>query len=251
MNAAILITARLKSVRLPRKVLKPLEGKPMLHHQVERLRAAKMTDQIILCTSQEEEDRPLLEAARELGIKSYAGHPDDVLERLTAAAEEAKVDHIFNCTGDNVLISPECLDRQLTLLVDKNYDYVYCHQIPIGTFGWALKVEAMRKACEIKDQTDTEIWGKYFTETGVFNYTQMDIPEEWAWPGLRLTIDTPEDFTVVEQIYRDLYKPGQLIRLEEIISYCRAHPELLEINQSTEQRKGLEIRLKNTKVDET
>ena len=56
MNAAILITARLKSQRLPRKVLKPLCGKPMIEHMVERLRFADFTDRIILCTSPLEED---------------------------------------------------------------------------------------------------------------------------------------------------------------------------------------------------
>ena len=56
MSSAILITARLKSTRLPKKVIKPILGRPMICHMIDRLRLAQVPEQIILCTSDLPED---------------------------------------------------------------------------------------------------------------------------------------------------------------------------------------------------
>ena len=51
MKSAILITARLKSSRLPMKVVKSVFGVPMIVHMLDRLKLANIPEEIIICTS--------------------------------------------------------------------------------------------------------------------------------------------------------------------------------------------------------
>ncbi len=63
----IAIPARLESTRLNEKVLKDINGKPMLIRVLEQCKKVKISSEIILCTDSE----LLIDCARNIGIKSY------------------------------------------------------------------------------------------------------------------------------------------------------------------------------------
>ena len=69
MKVGALITARLKSTRLPRKAILEIEGRPALAHLIDRYKLARRVDEIVVCTSSLEEDLPLVEAAEREGVK--------------------------------------------------------------------------------------------------------------------------------------------------------------------------------------
>ena len=71
MRIGILVTARLKSMRLPMKVIKLIHGRPMIIHMLERLRLAQRPGNIIICTSCLAEDDPLIEIAQKENIQYY------------------------------------------------------------------------------------------------------------------------------------------------------------------------------------
>jgi spore coat polysaccharide biosynthesis protein SpsF len=48
---AAIIQARMGSTRLPGKVLKEVNGKPLLMYQVERVKTSKLIDKVIVATS--------------------------------------------------------------------------------------------------------------------------------------------------------------------------------------------------------
>ena len=58
MNAGFLITARLKSKRLPNKIIKKVENKMLLSHMIDRLKKAK-DQKIIVCTTDLKGDKNL------------------------------------------------------------------------------------------------------------------------------------------------------------------------------------------------
>jgi spore coat polysaccharide biosynthesis protein SpsF len=244
-KAAILIAARLKSTRLPRKVLKPIHGRPMLGHMFDRLRLARGPDQIILCTSTVAEDDPLEEFARGEGVACFRGHPDDVLLRLTDAAVKFDAETVINATADNPFVDPEYIDRLLAYHGENGYDFTKIHGLPWGTFSYALNREAMRRACELKDEVDTEVWGGYFTGTGRFKCGVLEVADEAVrWPELRLTVDTPEDFDLVSCIFDELYEPGKVFPLRDIVALCRRRPDLTAINAGVGQKPGIAIKTK-------
>ena len=106
MKIAFLITARLKSTRLPLKVIKSMHGKPMIVHMLDRLKQSKSLNDIIICTSNESQDDPLVEIAKNEGVQCYRGDGDDVIARLLGAAENFGVDYIVNITADCPFVDP-------------------------------------------------------------------------------------------------------------------------------------------------
>jgi spore coat polysaccharide biosynthesis protein SpsF len=245
MKSAILITARLKSTRLPKKVMKPILGRPMIGHMLDRLRLAQMVDEIILCTSGVPEDDPLAEFAGVEGIACYRGEPDDVLLRLTNAAQIHNLDYVINCTADNPFVDPIYIDRLLNWHLEQRNDYSTSEGLPLGVYAFALSYPAMVRACQIKDAIDTEVWGGYFTSTGLFKSGIMPVTDPAVRaPELRLTVDTPEDFALVTRIFEALYKKQQVFSLEQIVAWCRAHPEAVALNKHIKQKTPKPIRVK-------
>ena len=88
MKVGYLITGRLKSTRLPKKLLLEIKGKPIISHMIDRLKLANQVDEIIICSSINDQDKPLADIAKQNGIKCYFGSPDDVLTRLLEAADK-------------------------------------------------------------------------------------------------------------------------------------------------------------------
>ncbi|MBN1887077.1 MAG: glycosyltransferase family protein [Thermoflexales bacterium] len=250
MKSAILITARLKSTRLPMKVIKPIQGRPMIGHMLDRLKLARRPSEIIICTSPLTQDDPLVEIAHQEGVQCYRGDPDDVLLRLTKAAEQFGVDVVISCTADNPFVDPESIDRLVDYHLEQGFDFTRMEGLPFGTFSYAISYPAMVKACELKAEKDTEVWGGYFTETGQFKWGVMPLDDPaLRWPKLRLTVDTPEDFELVSRIFDELYEGGHVFPLRDIVALCRRRPDLVAINASVQQKAGLAIKTKLERTD--
>jgi spore coat polysaccharide biosynthesis protein SpsF len=244
-RTAILVTARLKSVRLPRKVLLPILGRPMLVHMLHRLKLAERAEEIIVCTSTVALDDPLEVIAREEGVACFRGDPEDVLLRMRDAARAFDVDTIVSCTADNPFVDPKYIDRLVDFHNAQGNEFSRSEGLPWGTFSYALSRGALERACVIKANADTEVWGGYFTQTGLFRWSTLEVTDPAVrWPELRLTVDTPADFKLVTRIFGELNEGSRIFPLSEIVTLCRMHPELVEINRGAEQKRPLPIRLK-------
>ncbi len=245
MKTAILITARLKSTRLPLKAIKLIHGRPMISHMLDRLKLARRPSEIIICTSPIQQDDPLVEIARQEGVQYFRGDPDDVLLRLTGAAAQFGVDTVISCTADNPFVDPEYMDKLIDYHREHHLEFTRMEGIPLGTFSYAVERTAMERACELKAEKDTEVWGLYFTETGKFSWGTMSIQDpEVHWPELRLTVDTPADFELVTKIFDELYEPGKVFPLRDIVALCRHRPDLVAINADIQQKAAVPIRTK-------
>lgn len=237
MKTAILITARLKSTRLPKKAIKPIAGKPMIRHQIDRLRLAECPEQIIMCTSPVDEDDPLERIAKDEGISCYRGDPEDVLLRLTNAAQKFNVDIVVNATADNPLTDPEYIDKLVQFHRDGKYDFSEIKGLPHGAHSYAFSRAAAEKAIEIKAKRDTEVWGGYFTETGVFKAGKLEVEnEELRRPEFRITVDTPEDFELMEEIFDHLYEEGEIFSLDRVVRLLDRKRKLISINEHITQK---------------
>ena len=237
MNCAILITARLKSKRLKRKVLKKINGRPILSHLLDRLRLSKKCNNIFLITSTYADDDELVSFCKNENIDIFRGDPYDVLERMRSAAMHFNIDTIVSCTGDNPLIDPYYIDKMIDFHLSNKFDYTFSKGLPIGSYAYVLDAKAVNRACQIKKTNDTEVWGEYFTKTNLFKcgcFNACDLNS--IMPKLRLTVDTLEDFNFVEEIFSNLGKEKKVFTLKEIINLCRKKPDLLNINSHIRQK---------------
>lgn len=120
------VQARMGSSRLPGKVLKKINGHPMIYYTLTNLKKSRYIDEIVLATSDKEIDTPLAEYVKSLGINVFRGSEENVLERYKLASDKYGGDIIVRVTGDCPLINPVITDNVITkyLMYKDEYDYV-------------------------------------------------------------------------------------------------------------------------------
>lgn len=233
MKTGFLITARLKSTRLPLKLLQLVEGRPIFAHMIERLKLAQSVSEIIVCTSTHPQDDELEELARLEGVSCFRGDEDDVVKRISDAATEFNLDYILSITADCPFCDPEYADRIVRAFQETDADLIRALDLPHGAYSYGIKPAALRKVIEIKDQTNTEVWGRYFTDTDLFNVYDLPIENEFhRQPKLRMTLDYPADLEFFKAVFAHLYKPGTIFSLDEVLHLLRHHSEIVEINRA-------------------
>ena len=232
MKVGYLITGRLKSTRLPKKLLLEIKGKPIINHMIDRLKLAKQVNEIIICSSTNNQDKPLADIAKQNNIQCYFGDPDDVLVRLLKAADKFNLDYILNITADCPFVDPGYADKMVNKYIETNADLIRQFDLPHGVFSYGIKVEALRKVVSLKDSTDTEVWGRYFVDTGIFDVLDLDVEnEKHRRPGLRMTLDYQEDFEFFQAVFDELYIENKVFSLTQILNFLDRKPEIIEINK--------------------
>ena len=232
----ITITARTKSRRLPLKALRLINGKPMIQQLIERLKRAKLADDIVLCTSPRPQDTVLVDYAEKLNIKYFRGDATDVLKRLYDAATSFSAEFIVSTTADNPLTDPVYIDRIIEEYRHTDADYITCLDLPLGAFSYGVKTKAIEKVLSLKQERDTEIWGHYFRDSDLFKAVKIEVEKELAHPEFRLTVDTPEDLKLMREIYRSLQKNDEAFGLREVVNLLQLNPQLLDLNRHIQQR---------------
>ena len=89
------IFCRMSSKRLPGKILKNISNKTLLKRIVERVRLIKKIDNIIIATSKNKNDDPIVQYAKKEGVDFYRGNLSNVLRSINAA-ESFNLNYILN-----------------------------------------------------------------------------------------------------------------------------------------------------------
>ncbi len=241
-----ILQARISSSRLPGKVSKILHGKPMLLHQVERLRYAKNLDRIIVATSTNFEDNIIEEICINNKIQFFRGSLNDVLDRYYQVALIEKPKHIVRVTGDCPLIDPNVLDAVVTTHLNEKNDYTSNTRPP--TFPDGLDIEVMTysalerawKGATLLSQRE-HVTLYIYQNIGSFKIGQYQSEKNFS--NMRWTVDEPEDFQFVNQIYKELYNSNPRFLMEDILDLLNRKPGLIEINNKFKRNEGLNISL--------
>ena len=138
MKIVATIEARMGSTRLPQKVMRPIMGRPMLDLMIERVKRAKLLNEIVIATSINEKDKVLEDLAKRTGVRCFRGSEDDVLDRVLNAAKSVNADIIVELWGDTPLIDPTIIDDAIEYFLDNQYDLVStCLD---KTFPWGMSL---------------------------------------------------------------------------------------------------------------
>ena len=236
-NIPVFITARIGSTRLPGKHLLPVCGKPIIEQMISRVKHAQRPGLFVICTTVLPEDDVFEEIAKRCNIEIFRGHPTDILQRWLDAADHFKARYFISAEADDVFCDPEYIDILTNELEQNAYDYITCKGLPFGVTPTGIKVEALRKICEIKDENDTQGQERYFTKTGLFNVKniQVDNPE-LNYPNLRMTLDYHEDYEFFKAVFKYLYIREAFFSLKDIISLIKDHPEIARINEKMQEK---------------
>jgi spore coat polysaccharide biosynthesis protein SpsF len=236
MNFGFLITARLKSTRLPKKLLLPLNGVTVIERVIQRAKQIQRGEDVVLCTSYVNQDLPLVEISQAQNINYFSGDPEDVLRRLLRAAKLFGFDYFIGITADNPLFSIEYAKVIREMFIDDpSLDFVYTADLPIGLNMYGMSTNALETVCEVKEIVDTEIWGRLINRPEIFNVIQLDVSKKYINEQYRLTLDEPDDYKLFCTIY-DMLDPHDIPSLDDIYSLLRGDNSMHKINSHVIQK---------------
>ncbi len=234
MKIGFLITARLKSTRLPQKLLLDLNGRTLLERVIDRCKKVADVSEIILCTSSNPQDKPLVDIAVRNKIYYFLGSEPDVLKRLSDAAAFFNLDYIINITGENPLFSIYHANLVVDQAKREFNDFIYIDGLPIGCAVYGIRPEALKTVCNIKEEIDTEIWGPLINRPEIFDVKKIDASSPLNDAKLRITADYLEDYLFIQKIFSH-YPSNETPDYIQVSQLLRENPKLKEINQSRVQ----------------
>ena len=95
MKVLAIVQARMGSTRLPNKVMREVDGIPLIELLLARLSHSIEIDQIVLATSTDSRNIPLVNHVTSLGYQSFQGSEDNVLERSISLHNNLVVTSLF------------------------------------------------------------------------------------------------------------------------------------------------------------
>jgi spore coat polysaccharide biosynthesis protein SpsF len=226
------------STRLPGKVLELLAGAPMIQRVVERVRRVTCIDEVVVATTVLEEERPLVDVCRSLGVHVVRGSPDDVLSRYVLAATEASADVVVRITSDCPLISPMVTARVVEAFRAGGCDYASnCHR---RTFPRGLDVEVFsRTALDSSHAAATAAAEREHVTPFIYRHPERfvlrDVTDPVDRSHLRWTVDTVDDLALIQRMYSELGPDGH--DYADALQVQAQHPEWSELNRHVEQKK--------------
>ena len=240
LRVVAIIQARMRSTRLPGKVMLDIASRPMLFHVVDRVRQAACADEVIIATSDSETDQQIVSLARDLGVRSFAGSETDVLTRFVDAADMAKADIVIRVTGDCPLIDPAIIDETFDAHMDSGADYTgnaARRTLPRGLDVEIVSTEALRRVLRIASEPRhrEHVTSYIYENSQQFRIEHFEVEGHLRRPDIRLTVDTLEDLRLVREIYRRFHRPGQIMDVRGVIEWLDTHPSWAGINTQAEQ----------------
>ena len=235
MNTVALIQARMSSTRFPGKIMFETCGKTVLEHMVERVQYAKTLDTVAIITSTQPEDDPIQALCERRGFLCYRGSLNDLLDRHYQAALSLYADIVLKIPSDCPLIDPEIIDAVVELFNHSKADYVsnlHPMSYPDGMDVEVMKLSALRSAWEKADKDiEREHTTPYLWDRGLFKVANFDMPGGLDYSEtIRLTIDYPDDYRLIDEIFKHLLPVKINFGINEILSLLSRKPQLLEIN---------------------
>lgn len=229
----VVLQARMSSKRLPGKVLMDLNGVPMLQRQLARISNCEKIDKVLVATSNTKDDNPILSLCENLGIASYGGPLENVLQRFIEVLDRNPHEVIVRLTGDCPLFMPALCDQMISEFLKSNFDY-YSNTItpsfPDGLDIEIFRADVLRKvASQAVSKDELE-----HVTLGIYRRPEMFICGNFSnnqnLAELRWTVDTESDLDFVRKIYANFEGRESEFNLQEVLYYLEINPHLSNID---------------------
>ena len=242
MKVVIINQARMTSTRLPGKVLKKVLDKPLLEYQIERLQRVKLADELVIATTKNTTDDPIVEVCHRAGVKFYRGSEEDVLARYYEVAKENEADIIVRVTSDCPLIDPKIVDRVIQAYFHHQPQCHYASNSLERTYPRGMDTEVF--SFESLDQAYSEAVAQpdreHVTPFLIQQPERFNLIPVLNWENQsyhRWTVDTQEDFNLIKKILEVIYPQNPEFSIADCLNVLQEYPEWQKINAHIEQKK--------------
>ena len=226
-----IVVARSGSTRLPGKMFLAFSGGTVIESVLRRARLIPGVNQVVLATGDSTADDAFLNPAQRLGIPVFRGSENDVVSRMTGAAQAIapQCRFVVRVCADNPLFCPDIVGAALQELKQTEADVITPAEYPTLPFGFSQVV--MRTDClEYIDRTASQPVHREHVENFCYDNAEdfviryQQAAQTIHFPELILTLDYAEDFQrlcFVDGLIKDLplrLRPPALI---EKVKACR------------------------------
>jgi len=225
------------STRLPGKTLLDVHGKPMILRIIERLSLSKRKDILVVATTNNSKDDQLVEILEQENINYFRGSEEDVLSRVYLTAKEYSIENIVELHGDNPFLDPSLIDRCIDSFKKQEVDYLSNTLKKTYPMGLRVQIFPTKKLEEvhrsISDPAVREHVSLYFYENpDKYALINIEAKDKERRPDLRLTVDTKEDFLLIDSVYRRILEEDiyPFFKINDVIRIIDQY-QLSTINQ--------------------
>lgn len=248
MKYLVLIQARCGSSRLPNKVMKKISGKTDLEWVLERVKRSKKIDEVMVITSIEKNNLPLIKLCIELNTRVFVGSENDVLDRYYQAARLLQPEYVIRITADCPLFDWNYLDLAIEQLeADTDYMSELTESFPDGLDIEIMKFSVLEEAWKNAKMASEREHVTLYIRNHADKYKLQNY--ECPISGIgdkRWTLDEPADLELIEKIYEYFINQGkENFVTEDILNFLRVNPALNSINAMINRNEGLSKSLKN------
>ncbi len=249
MQIIAITQARSGSSRLPEKVLKTIGDRSMLEIHLERLKRAKRVNRVLVATTLEEADTRICAIASQLGLESFQGSVNDVLDRFYQAVKHFAPQYVVRVTSDCPLIDPDLIDSIVDHAIKHGTDYcsnILKETFPDGQDIEVMKFSALEKAWnEATLSSDREHVTPFIRKNCDYNggnlFTGINIAAEGSYGDVRMTVDEQADFDVIRELVTTL---GPYRTWKEYADYM-IQTNLTKMNAFIKRNEGYAKSIKN------
>ena len=246
-----IIQARMDSKRFPGKVMKKINGNPMLFYVIKQTLASKLINEVIVATTVSKKDKIIFNYCKDNKIKCYRGSIYDVLDRYYKTAKKFKCDPVIRISADSPLIDPKIIDRVLKKFLNNTFDYV-SNNIEKNKHVWKDSTCNFPVGSVVEIATFKSLhlsWKKAnipHDREHVFPYIQShpelfkisNVKSRKNLSHIRITVDKKQDLEFVKEIYRRTSNKKTVITTSDLEQIISKEPSLLKINENIDFDEG-------------
>lgn len=235
------IQVRMGSTRLPGKALMRAAGKPLLGHLIERLKRARLVDQIVVATTVNREDDAIGALCETMGIGCYRGSAEDVLGRVVGALQAYQADIHVEIHGDGPLLDWRVIDELIARFHGTKCDVATNAQTityPPGLEAWVYPTRLLEDVERVAKEPEYRESPSRYVMRHPDRYTivNQEAPQHLRRPDVYLEVDEAVDFELLREVIEALYPGNAAFTTEEILAFLDARPGLVARNQNVGRR---------------
>ena len=233
----LIIQARTGSTRLPQKMVLPFyDGKGIFEILLGKLVRDFNPKDIILATTEHQRDDVLCAIAKAYHIHVFRGSEEDVLSRFIRAGQTYRAERIVRICADNPFLHIPFIHKLIQEYRDEDYlSFAFPDNTPtikshIGLFSELVSLEALQwVALQTSNPHFHEHVTNYmYTHQELFKVRFLPLPDFLNQrTDVRLTLDTPEDFQMMQSLYGSFIQPPINGEIQHLIEKILASKELM------------------------
>jgi spore coat polysaccharide biosynthesis protein SpsF len=222
-----------------------LAGEPALLRLIERIKPCHYVDEIVVATTTNDTDNPIIELCQKNGIKYFRGSEQDVLKRVLNAAKSVNAHFIIEITGDCPLLDYRHINELCTEYEKEEFDYIANNTIRTYSDGFDVQlfpVEILDRVDKLTNDPIDRVHVSYYiyTHPETFKCKNISAVGKMDWPEQRVTLDEKEDYILISKVFEELYPKNRHFSAEDVVDLLRSNKQLAGINGDIKGKSVLE-----------